>query len=415
MPKNIVFCADGTWNSPNQDDNQDHLPDPSNVYKLFLSLDGQLSTDSLKAADEQEKAYSVNGELQQVAKYIHGVGDSRNPLVKFMGGTFGAGIITRIVRGYTFISRNYQPGDSIYITGFSRGAYTARALAGFVVSQGLLRNDLTEGMDQDQAKEVAYRKGAEAWYRYRSNYHKSHQNQGLLERLAEVAADLPAFLSANTLKDSDFVAVDQVRSVAVWDTVGAMGIPDFDGDERLDTFRFADTALSDKIAWGLHAVSLDERRSDFTPTLWGDRAGVKQILFPGAHADVGGGYPVQNKESDLSDGALVWMSDELQALGVKMTEQVAFHLAQEASGVAHQPWRNPIWKTTDKRNFPPGLVGHCSIGARAKLAGVLADPKGYLALYEPTNMPSKICCGPKHFTAAGFPGTSLCARCRYSE
>ena len=65
-----------------------------------------------------------------MAKYLHGVGDSNNFLAKVLGGGFGEGLITRIVRGYTFVSRNYEDGDKIYLVGFSRGAYTARALAG---------------------------------------------------------------------------------------------------------------------------------------------------------------------------------------------------------------------------------------------------------------------------------------------
>ena len=408
MPKNIVFCADGTWNSPNQDDNHDQLPDPSNVYKFFLSLEGELASDSLKAADEQEKQCTIDGKVVQVSKYIHGVGDSRNPLVKFMGGTFGSGIITRIVRGYTFISRNYQPGDSIFIVGFSRGAYTARALAGFIAAQGLLKG-------QPDDKDQAYRRGAEAWYRYRSAYHKSHNKPKLLASLAEIAADLPAFLSSHTLKEADFAAVTEIYSVAVWDTVGAMGIPDFDGDERLDTFRFADTALSKKVKWGLHAVSLDERRSDFTPTLWDDRPGVKQILFPGAHADVGGGYPQTNNESDLSDGSLLWMSDELQALGVRLSDKTEYNLIIQAKGTAHQPWRNPIWKVMDKRDFAPAVVGHCSIGERARNCLVRPDPKAQPDNYNPPNRPTKICCGPNSMTVKGFSGTSLCVRCRYGS
>ena len=49
----------------------------------------------------------------QVAKYLHGVGNSENGLVRVLGGVFGAGVIARIVRGYTFISRHFKPGDKI--------------------------------------------------------------------------------------------------------------------------------------------------------------------------------------------------------------------------------------------------------------------------------------------------------------
>src|SRR5215475_4053871 len=98
VAKTIVFCADGTWNNPNEGEDEDHAAHPTNVYKLFVCLDGALSADadSLLSADEQEKSLSTDSGVQQVAKYIHGVGDSRNPIHKMMGGAFGAGVIARI-------------------------------------------------------------------------------------------------------------------------------------------------------------------------------------------------------------------------------------------------------------------------------------------------------------------------------
>ena len=69
---------------------------------------------------------------------------------------------------------------------------------------------------------------------------------------------------------------------------------------------------------GRHAISIDEMRANFTPTLWDpDPARIVQVLFPGAHADVGGGYTTSNRESGLSDGARLWMTGELRALGVE--------------------------------------------------------------------------------------------------
>ena len=97
MAKNIIFCADGTWNGPGKDEDGDSVPDATNVYKLFLGLSDVPRADSLRVADEQEKEFKEGGQETQVAKCIHGVGDSRNPIIKLMGGAFGA----RIVRGYT--------------------------------------------------------------------------------------------------------------------------------------------------------------------------------------------------------------------------------------------------------------------------------------------------------------------------
>ena len=122
MPKNIIFCADGTRNGPEQDDNEDKRTDVTNVYKLFLCLAGANDVASQSLENEQEKRQLKNGVVIQVSKYIHGVGDGENPINKLVGGVFGAGIIKRIVRGYTFISREYEPGDHIILVGFSRGA-----------------------------------------------------------------------------------------------------------------------------------------------------------------------------------------------------------------------------------------------------------------------------------------------------
>lgn len=124
MNKMIIFCADGTWNGPGQDDDKDSVPEYTNVYKLFITLAGAMSIDSIKKANEQEKELITRNDnrLLQVVKYMHGVGDSHNIIHKILGGAFGAGIISRIVRGYTFISRNYEPNDNIVIVGFSRGA-----------------------------------------------------------------------------------------------------------------------------------------------------------------------------------------------------------------------------------------------------------------------------------------------------
>jgi uncharacterized protein (DUF2235 family) len=111
--------------------------------------------------------------------------------VRVLGGGGGAGLVTRIVRGYTFISRNFEPGDRIFIVGFSRGAYTARALAGLIVARGLLdakRNDLAG----DRAQ--AYRLGSAEWFTYRRGVLKEHKS--LLRTLAEVAVDLPGFLQS---------------------------------------------------------------------------------------------------------------------------------------------------------------------------------------------------------------------------
>ena len=198
MNKKIIFCADGTWNGPGE--NPDSLSGTTNVFKLFCNLAGMPTPDSTRLKNEQEVILlDDNGNIVQTAKYLHGVGDSDNFLVKILGGTLGAGIISRIVRGYTFISRNYVQGDEIYITGFSRGAYTARALADLISAKGLLdatKIDLTGNpanqLSVDYASWNAYRLGAAVWYAYLKSAIKD--DDSLLGSLEEIVIDLPAFL-----------------------------------------------------------------------------------------------------------------------------------------------------------------------------------------------------------------------------
>jgi uncharacterized protein (DUF2235 family) len=380
MKKNIIFCADGTWNNPTQDHDGDEVADPTNVYKLFLCLDGMDSPAALLTANEQEKELANEGAMLQISKYIHGVGDSRNRVGRIIGGAFGAGVISRIVRGYTFISRNYEPGARIFIVGFSRGAYTARALAGLITSEGVLTPQLT--MD----KELAYRAGAEAWYQYR----QKTAPKSKLARLWEVASDLPRFLSEKSLKATDFVPVDTIAAVAVWDTVGALGIPRFKGNGRVDAFRFCDTKLSEKVLRGFHAVALDEQRCDFEPTLWDPAPNVKQVLFPGAHCDVGGGYPMIGNESGLSDGGLRWMMDQLTEIGVRFSTREAYQITPNHLGIAHKPWLHSPWNypsvKTGPRSFPKDMERHPSIALRMREVGVVQEPGEAPMAYDPASL-----------------------------
>ena len=383
MSKHIVYCADGTWNSPDQDKNHDLSVDPTNVYKLFACLEGARTTDP-SLIDEQEKQWVVDGVIQLVAKYVHGVGDSRSLVRKVIGGTLGAGVISRVVRGYTFISRNYEADDNIHIAGFSRGAYTARALAGLIASQGLLAKALTVD------KESAYEKGAEAWYRYR----EAALPRLSLEHLAEVVRDLPAFIKRKSLKAGDLVPINRIATVAVWDTVGAMGFPKFGNDgRRTDAYKFADTKLSQKVDRGLHAVALDEERVDFAPTLWDAADNVTQVLFPGAHSDVGGGYPMTRGESGLSDGALRWMIERLTEAGVSFVDTPPLEIMPNVAGIAHKPWAHPPFDLpkvfiVGKRVFPAGMAMDPSIAQRIAAGHVIGEPGAVAAPYAPGNLPS---------------------------
>ncbi|CAL8477553.1 DUF2235 domain-containing protein [Caballeronia sp. S22] len=384
MGKNIVFCADGTWNGPNTDHDNDGIPDTTNVLKAFLLLSGEPDPASTLLASEQEIAEP--GPDGQVAKYLHGVGDSRNVIRKLVGGAFGDGIIARIVRGYTFISRNYKPGDHIVLMGFSRGAYTARALGGMIANVGLLDTSKYESND----KALAYRMGILAWRKYRESRPTAGASGGGLKGLLEKIVNFEPSLAFTRLQPGDTIAVDEIHAIGVWDTVGALGIPIYldSEDSTVDLFRFADTALSPKVKFGVHAISLDEQRGDFTPTLWDTRAGVTQVLFAGAHADVGGGY--SNDESGLSDIACEWMLNRLAdpSIGVRLKAQ-PWTLQPDFLGAAHSPWKEPPFslRPSGPRGpfaFPQDIGAHVSVAQRLGLVTVDGKPVPVPNPYLPT-------------------------------
>ena len=341
MAKRIVFCADGTWNGPEQQtgvapiDSADEHGElqgakVTNVVKLFANLAGRVTPQTMTMRDEQEKIVpDAAGGVVQISKYIHGVGDSESFLKKAMGGMFGMGVIARIVRGYTFISRNYDPGDEIHIAGFSRGAYTARALAGMISSVGLLDREEYDPNDKNEA----YRLGVAAWCKCKN---MSLHGAGKLTDLANHLLNFVGGFFARQLDADQLIANVPIKSVAVWDTVGSMGIPAYAGDKRYDVFRFVDTKLSDKVQNGFHAMAVDELRLDFPVTAWDSRAGIKQVWFVGAHADVGGGYSAQ--ESRLSDIALEWMTKQLAEVGVRLATPLTYKPEPLIGPAIHQPW-----------------------------------------------------------------------------
>jgi uncharacterized protein (DUF2235 family) len=386
MAKNIIFCADGTWNNPDDEvpagSNKKADP-PSNVFKLFNHLEGRM-TSKTKVQDitgqilEREKR-TCGEPVLQVAKYINGVGNSNNKIQELIGGGFGAGLIKRIVRGYTFISRNYQAGDRIYIVGFSRGAYTARALAGLIASQGLLANKFERGA------EASYKLGAQAWYQYRK---VGAEKRNLFATLAEAIEDLPSFIKSGNIKEADFVRDVPIQAVAVWDTVGSLGIPEYNAITNTigDAFRFADELLSIKVTKGLHAIALDEQRLLFTPTLWNKALNVKQLVFPGAHSDVGGGY----KETGLSDGALQWVVEELKLAGGIFADTIA-NIKPDATAPAHREWAHltTVSGGLGLRRFKPdsGIEAHSSVAERKNAIAVINDIGEAPRKYNPANWP----------------------------
>ena len=378
MMKNVIFCADGTWNGPSEPDSDDKSV-ATNVFKLFLNLDGKGTSGTTRLENEQELALTdSDGNLVQIAKYLNGVGDSDNFLVKALGGTIGAGLITRIVRGYLCIANYTQVTASF--SSVQSGADTVRAL-GLIATKGLLDATKLDLAD----KEKAYRLGSAVWYAYRRGALRANTDR--LGRLEETVLDLPGFLQRPPADDQLVRAT--IDTVAVWDTVGALGIPEFNMQlARIDAFRFADTKLSAAVQHGFQAIAVDEQRADFAPTFWDSDDRVTQVLFPGAHADVGGGYPVENNESGLSDGALKWMTAALRTRGVRFSPSPVFIPKPDCKGIGHSLWAHHPWLGLPKgeRIFIPGLALARSLLDRMAAGEVFADLGSSVPGYNPSNL-----------------------------
>ena len=369
MAKQIVFCADGTWNGPSDDatttdidgtaQNDTAIRDgETNVVKLFENLQGREAGTQALQNETELMQRDAAGALVQASKYLHGVGDTKNPIMKVLGGVFGAGVIARIIRGYTFISREYEAGDSIHIAGFSRGAYTARALAGMISAVGLLD---TSKYDTDN-KSAAYLRGFAAWLKCKGIVFKGDKKlSSLLNTIMDLAGGAVARAA---LRTGDLIPRVPIKSVGVWDTVGSMGVPNYVKGSRKDFFSFVDTKLSRAVEFGFHAMALDEQRRDFPVTRWDKDARVEQVWFIGAHSDVGGGYLLT--ESGLSNLALDWMTLKLASAGVRFVQLPAGPLDATRFGQAfHTPWAKPPFNLGAKPRAPKrGDVFHESVSGR---------------------------------------------------
>lgn len=261
MPKNIVICCDGTGNEFGQQN--------SNVVKLYEML---VQSDA------------------QVAYYHPGVGTmgARNALTRvgkswtrLIGLAFGYGISDNVADAYQFLMRVFEPGDDLFIFGFSRGAYTARALCGMLHILGLLTA------------------GNEGLIPYAIRMIKRRQID------FKVAGDFKKTFSREC----------KPHFVGVWDTVSSVGWV-----YEAVHFPFTRASKNPDLHIVRHAVSIDERRAFFRQNLFGEphdaQQDIREVWFAGVHSDVGGSYP--EAESQLSKIALRWMLCEAELAGLKV-------------------------------------------------------------------------------------------------
>lgn len=271
MGKKLIICADGTWNAVEK--NEHGVRVSTNVARVAAFLD---HVDSNKAP--------------QLVCYLEGVGTKEEE--SFTGGAFGWGLSANIEQAYRFLVGNFDQGDELFFFGFSRGAFTARSLAGLIYNCGIVRRGKPGAVEE-----------AMALYRDRRD-----------------TTD-PTSIRARVFRKQHSHETN-IRFVGVWDTVGALGSPLIRHKIAKILgwdWSFHDPSLGPHIEHAAHALAIHETRGGFLPTLWirppeaPKTQILEQVWFSGCHSDIGGGYA----ESGLSDLSLEWMIEQATRCGLQ--------------------------------------------------------------------------------------------------
>ncbi|KAF2869515.1 hypothetical protein BDV95DRAFT_547933 [Massariosphaeria phaeospora] len=348
--RRLIVCCDGTWQS--SVGSKENVP--SNVTKLCRVI-ARMGNDKNDPAKKWHQIIYYDGGV--------GTGNITGFEAKRQGGT-GAGLAENVIEAYNFIVMNYEPGDEICCFGFSRGAYTARAVAGLVTDIGVIKPIDMQLFPQVYRAYMSNREGkpfreTQAWKDFIDGKlsKKGHEmkQQGLEWGEKEEALGWD-------IRPHPDVAIDEdsrrVKVVGVWDTVGSLGVPDFavfDNAEHRVQHGFHNVKLNEYIEHAYHALALDERRKAFRPTLWyipkdlpaqlakrgKQPPELKQVWFPGVHINCGGGSDdtIQDMKGDLehlSTATFTWM---LQCISPHITIDSSAFL-QYLTQYSH--WRSKI-------------------------------------------------------------------------
>ena len=330
-PRNIVICCDGTGNQV--------TGDLSNVLKLFRIL----------RKDEKQRVFYDPGvgtigmeqpwdRLKAKARAVWGLAT-------------GAGLDDNILDAYRFLVETYEDGDRVFLFGFSRGAYTVRALAGFIHTIGLLRPD------QVNIADYALTVYKQAGWEREDAYDEAKRSGG-----ARPAPPAPGGASEGGERSrapgldakSGFAAAWQfgkvtgtrhvpIHFIGVWDTVASVIVPGAAPFSLPQLRTLPYTRVNPSVPTFRHAMAIDEHRRFFRLNTWkeGQKFVVNpfvkppaeedqdcdQVWFAGVHSDVGGGYP--EPESSLSKLPLIWMIEQATAegQGLRISQSAFDHLA----------------------------------------------------------------------------------------
>lgn len=285
--KNIIIGCDGTWIDSVSSNNI------SNIYRIA------------QLAKQRDDSGAV-----QVTYYDSGIG-TNGKFDELFGGYTGAGLDKNIREAYDFLVNNYEPGDKVFLFGFSRGAYTVRSLAGLIYNVGLLKKE-----------------------------HADKIHEGFELYRSRLDSDKPSSTHARDFRDKYSQKID-IAFLGVFETVGALGIPyHYNQDPR---YLFHDTTLNTRIKVARQAMAIDEKRYDFMPTLLGENGhtDIQERAFPGVHADVGGGY---EDSKGLADIALHWMVAEAESQGLSVDWSVYPECAPDPKATLHDSYQGALTK-----------------------------------------------------------------------
>lgn len=356
--KNLILCCDGTANK--------FKPDRTNVVKLYYAL--ARDADQLTYYHPGVGTAAAAGALTWIGKTA----------TKLAGLAFGYGLASDLRDAYVFLMNNFTEGDRVFLFGFSRGAYTVRALTSLLYMYGLIPV------------------GNEAFVPY------------AVRMLMAVQHDSEAAVRALAEQFRDTFATRDCRPyfVGVWDTVSSVGWVGH-------PLQLPYSANSPQVAIGRHALALDERRAFFRSNLWHPRAptpsrpepggplDLKQVWFAGVHCDIGGGYP--EATSGLSKLALEWMLAEAHDKGLRLDPtRTARVLGRDGQGYAapdanapmHESLTWPWWPcefvpkphydwTTGRRERRMNLFRRRTVPAGSLVHGSVWRRNGYAPKLPP--------------------------------
>jgi uncharacterized protein (DUF2235 family) len=374
--KKLIICCDGTWNRLDSDE-------VTNVVRMA----------------EAVASRSAEG-ATQIVYYDEGVGSGSavaSRIDRTLGGAFGSGLMTKVEHAYRFLVFNHDPGDEIYIFGFSRGAFTARSLAGLIRNCGIV--------EQRQARRIGE---AIALYRGRGqDCHPDADASCAFRASASPATylnqrDLAWRMAANpAFREQDCTRL-RLRYLGVWDTVGALGVPSHLLFAGLFNRRhaFHDGKLSSTVESARHALALDEFRQSFEPARWENldilneaernagagEAKYRQHWFPGDHSSVGGG----GVEERLSSGAFGWIAEGAQEAGLALEPAALARVLAQADhrgGLRSSPSKRLSLETIMRKRARPGpqLIEDVAEPARARWRETAEALQGQ-ALYRPSSL-----------------------------